>query len=96
MSQFTQQQLLDFWWGVGGSETSPTSGAYVLMTDQQVQEAQNSLRDSYRGETWSQLLAYVSSQQLFGFSDYSDPPVSNRKYIGGHSVFNGPIRSILI
>lgn len=94
MSQFTQQQLSDFWWGIGGSETSPTAGAYVLMTAQQVQEAQNPLRDSYRGQTWSQILSYVISQQLFGFSDYSDPPASNRKYIGGHGVFNGPTKSI--
>ena len=79
--QFTQQQLDAFW------------SQYVGMNAEEVRIATTPGQDGWLGNDWSSMLAYVFTNRLYGFADYSGPVAGNRKFIGGHHVFNGPTKS---
>jgi hypothetical protein len=78
---YTQQQIDDFWWGVGGSASNPQPGAYVTMSPTDVIQKSNQASAAYDA-AWTALLNFLYIQGAIlktgvgptgtnGFSDVS-------------------------
>jgi|HubBroStandDraft_2_1064218.scaffolds.fasta_scaffold05897_8 hypothetical protein len=63
---YTQQQLDDFWYGPGGSETNIEPGAYVTMNAADVISLTNTQSAAYQ-PVFAAMLAYVFQNRLYGF-----------------------------
>jgi hypothetical protein len=58
---YTQQQIDDFWWGVGGSASNPQPGAYFNMSPVDVIQKSNRESAAYDA-AWTALLNYLYMQ----------------------------------
>jgi hypothetical protein len=65
---YTQQQLDDFWYGPGGSETNIEPGAYVLMREVDVIQLTNPQSAIY-SPGFAAILAFCFQNQLYGFGN---------------------------
>jgi hypothetical protein len=60
---YTQQQIDDFWWGVGGSATNIQPGAYVTKQGEEIIALTNTASAAY-DPAFSAILSYLYSQAV--------------------------------
>lgn len=101
---YTQQQIDDFWWGVGGSATDIRSDAYVIKKPGEVIALTNKQSAAF-DQAFAAIAVYLYSEAIIkksgigptgtnGFADVSTiGGVRIDTISGGGADWNGPTRS---